>query len=114
MHSFPDSRILASSSFVHAERDAESWRVLKVKQYINDHYAGNLRLGSAARLLVDTTQSISEICYSCGRRSAATRRATSVPCSRRRVYLYRSVKKVSYFDIFYLLRLVNRLTFVEY
>lgn len=65
-HSFPDSRILASSSFAHAERDAESWRVLKVKQYINDHYAGNLRLGSAARLLVDTTQSISEICYSCG------------------------------------------------
>ena len=96
-----DSRILASSSFARAERDAESRRVLKVKQYINDHYAEDLRLdtlaslvgmspsafsrffrlrtgrtmmdyiidirlGNAARLLVDTTQSISEICYSCG------------------------------------------------
>ena len=96
-----DSRILASSSFARAERDAESRRVLKVKQYINDHYAEDLnleklsslvgmspsafsrffrlrtgrtmmdyiidiRLGNAARQLVDTTNSVSEICYSCG------------------------------------------------
>ena len=96
-----DSRILASSSFARATRDTESRRVMKVKQYVNDHYAEELRLedlsglvgmtpssfsrffrtrtgrtlsdyiidirlGNAARLLVDTTQSISEICYSCG------------------------------------------------
>ena len=74
---------------------------MKVKQYVNDHYAEELRLeelanmvgmtpsafsrffhsrtgrtlmdyiidirlGNAARLLVDTTQSISEIYFSCG------------------------------------------------
>ena len=96
-----DSRILASSSFARAVRDRESRRVMKVKQYVNDHYAEELRLedlanlvgmtpsafsrffhartgrtlmdyiidirlGNAARLLVDTTESISEICYSCG------------------------------------------------
>ena len=96
-----DSRILASSSFARAVRDRESRRVMKVKQYGNDHYAEELRLedlanmvgmtpsafsrffhsrtgrtlmdyiidirlGNAARLLVDTTESISEICYSCG------------------------------------------------
>ena len=96
-----DSRILASSSFARAVRDKESRRVMKVKQYINDHYAEDLslgmlsslvgmspsafsrffhlrtgralsdyiidiRLGNAARMLVDTTNSISEICYSCG------------------------------------------------
>ena len=96
-----DSRILASSSFARASRDKESRRVMKVKQYINDHFAEDLnlgmlssmvgmspsafsrffhlrtgralsdyiidiRLGNAARMLVDTTNSISEICYSCG------------------------------------------------
>lgn len=96
-----DSRVLASSSFAHAERDTESRRVLKVKQFINDHYSEDLRLeqlaglvgmapsafsrffrqrtgrtvmdyiidirlGNAARMLVDTTQGISEICYACG------------------------------------------------
>ncbi|MBQ5527477.1 MAG: helix-turn-helix transcriptional regulator, partial [Bacteroidales bacterium] len=29
-------------------------------------YIIDIRLGNAARLLVDTTQNISEICYSCG------------------------------------------------
>ncbi|MBR5174619.1 MAG: helix-turn-helix domain-containing protein [Bacteroidales bacterium] len=96
-----DARILASSSFARASRDKESRRVMKVKQYVNDHYAEDLRLetlaslagmtpsafsrffktragrtlsdyitdirlGNAARLLVDTTQNVSEICYSCG------------------------------------------------
>ena len=96
-----DARILASSSFAHTERDTQSRRVLKVKQYINDHYAEDLRLetlaslvgmvpsafsrffrqrtgrtvmdyiidillGNAARLLVDTSENVSEICYSCG------------------------------------------------
>lgn len=96
-----DSRILSSSSFAQAERDTESRRVQKVKQYINDHFseeirletlstlvgmaptafsrffrqrAGrtvmdyliDIRLGHAARLLVDTTENVSEICYSCG------------------------------------------------
>lgn len=96
-----DSRILASSSFARAERDKESRRIMKVKQYVNDHYSEDLRLeqlasmagmsptsfsrffrtrtgrtlmdyiidirlGNAARMLVDTTESISEICFSCG------------------------------------------------
>jgi len=96
-----DSRVLSSSSFAHAERDTESRRVLKVKQFVNDHYSEDLRLeqlaglvgmapsafsrffrqrtgrtvmdyiidirlGNAARMLVDTTQGISEICYACG------------------------------------------------
>ena len=96
-----DARILASSSFARASRDKESRRVMKVKQYVNDHFAEDLtlpllaslagmtpssfsrffrsrtgrtvsdyiidiRLGNAARLLVDTTHSVSEICYSCG------------------------------------------------
>lgn len=96
-----DARVLASSSFAHSARDTESRRILKVKQFINDHYAGDIslekmselagmspvafsryfrqctgrtlsnyiidiRLGAAARLLVDTNRNISEICYECG------------------------------------------------
>lgn len=96
-----DAKVLASSSFAHTSRNKESRRILKVKQYINDHYSENLnlgdlaalagmspvafsrffrirtnrtlseyiadiRLGYAARLLVDTTKNISEICYECG------------------------------------------------
>lgn len=96
-----DSRVLASTSFAHAGNDNESRRVLKIKQYINEHYKENLtladlssmvgmspasfsrffkqrtgrtlseyiidiRLGMAARILVDTTKNISEICYECG------------------------------------------------
>ncbi len=94
-------RVLASSSFAHAPRDRESRRVLKVKEYINEHYAEpltlemmadlvgmspssfsrffrqhtdrtftgyliDIRLGQAARELVDTSQNVSEICYQCG------------------------------------------------
>lgn len=94
-------RILASSSFSHAERNPESRRVQKVKQYINDHYTEplrledlsglvgmtptsfsrffklrtgktlsdyilDIRLGFAARQLVDTARNISEICFECG------------------------------------------------
>lgn len=96
-----DVKILASSSFAHTSRNKESRRVQKVKQYINDHYAeqlrladladlagmspvafsrffrvrtnrtlsdyiADIRLGFAARMLVDTTKNISEICYECG------------------------------------------------
>ena len=96
-----DARVLASSSFSHEERSAESTRVQKVKQYINDHYAEpikladmadlvgmspvafsrffrqrtgrtlsdyiiDIRLGYAARMLVDSAKNISEICYECG------------------------------------------------
>ncbi len=92
---------LASSSFAHSSRNQESRRVTKVKQYINDHYAEDLRLdnmaalvgmspsafsrffkmrtgkslsdyildirlGYAARMLVDSTRNISEICYESG------------------------------------------------
>ncbi len=94
-------RILSSSSFSHAERNTESRRILKVKQYINEHYAEplrlndmaemvgmspvsfsrffklrsgrtltdyvlDIRLGFAARMLVDSSKNISEICYECG------------------------------------------------
>lgn len=96
-----DYKILSSSSFSHAERNPESRRVLKVKQYINDHYTEplkledmaalvgmapssfsrffklrtgkslsdyllDIRLGFAARMLVDSTKNISEICFESG------------------------------------------------
>lgn len=99
--SVSDYKILSSSSFSHAERNPESRRVKKVKQYINDHYTEQLRLedlarlvgmtptsfsrffrlrtgktlsdyvldirlGFAARMLVDSTKNISEICFECG------------------------------------------------
>ena len=101
MLSVSDYKILSSSSFSHAERNPESRRVKKVKQYINDHYTETLkledlarlvgmtptsfsrffrlrtgktlsdyvldiRLGFAARMLVDSTKNISEICFECG------------------------------------------------
>ena len=94
-------KILASSSFANASRNQESRRVTKIKQYINDHYAEqirldtlasivgmspsafsrffklrtgkplsdyvlDIRLGYAARMLVDSSHNISEICYECG------------------------------------------------
>lgn len=94
-------KVLASSSFAHSARNQESRRVTKVKQYINEHYAEQLRLedmaglvgmspssfsrffkmrtgkslsdyvldirlGYAARMLVDSTRNISEICYESG------------------------------------------------
>lgn len=94
-------RTLASSSFAHSVKNAESRRVAKVKEYVNDHYAEtirledlsdligmtpsafsrffkfrtgktlsdyilDIRLGYAARALVDTTKNISEICYESG------------------------------------------------
>ncbi|MBQ3983987.1 MAG: helix-turn-helix transcriptional regulator, partial [Bacteroidales bacterium] len=95
------ARILASTSFANTRQGSESRRVLKVKDYISEHYADDLRLedlaamvgmapsafsrffkqhttrnlmdyiidvrlGKAARMLVDTTTGISEICYACG------------------------------------------------
>lgn len=101
MLSVSDYKILSSSSFSHAERNPESRRVKKVKQYINDHYTETLkledlarlvgmtptsfsrffklrtgktlsdyvldiRLGFAARMLVDSTKNVSEICFECG------------------------------------------------
>ena len=94
-------RELSSGPFATAAVYSESRRVLKVKQYIRDHYneplplsklaeiagmtptsfsrffrkrAGrplteyitDVRLGHAARMLVDTTHNIAEICYMCG------------------------------------------------
>lgn len=99
--SLNECRELASSSFAHSPRDTESRRVMKVKEYINQHYAEDvtlpeladlvgmspssfsrffrlrtgktlssylidIRLGNAARALVDTTSNVSEICYACG------------------------------------------------
>ena len=96
-----DAKSLSSSSFSHAPQDRESRRVLKVKEYVNEHYAEpltlemmadlvgmspssfsrffkqhtnrtfssyliDMRLGNAARALVDTSMNVSEICYACG------------------------------------------------
>ena len=96
-----DARVLASGSFSHAERETESRRVQKVKEYVNEHYSEplklsdiadlvgmspvafsrffrhrtgrtlsdyitDIRLGYAARMLVDSSRNISEICYECG------------------------------------------------
>lgn len=95
------AKMLASSSSALAEGAHEEERVLKVKRYIEEHYAENIqlgqlagmvcmtpasfsrffkiktgstlsdylidvRLGNAARLLVDTSMNISDICYECG------------------------------------------------
>jgi len=97
----PHSRELSSVSFVPTEAIPESDKIVKIKQYVNDHYAESLRLaqmsemvgmapaslsrlfsksagkslkdyiidvrlGVAARLLVDTTDNISEICERSG------------------------------------------------
>lgn len=95
-------KILSSSSFAqNSQPQAESRRIQKVQQYINQHYQEEIRLtqlaelihmstssfsrffklrtgktlseyltdiriGYAARMLVDTQQSIAEICYGCG------------------------------------------------
>lgn len=98
---FKDSRTLASSSFARTNESADSRRVTKIYEYINNNYQENisldslaelvgmtptalsrffklrsgktlsnyiieLRLGHATRLLADTTNSISEICYLSG------------------------------------------------
>ena len=95
------ARVLASTSFAHAGQSTESRRILKVKQYIDEHYTEalklsdladmvgmspsafsrffklrtgrtlsdyltDIKLGNAARMLVDTTRNIAEICYGCG------------------------------------------------
>lgn len=96
-----EARVLSSSSFAKVTQQANSRRVLKVQQYISEHYRDeihlntladmvgmaptafsrffkqrtgkklsdyitDIRLGHAARLLVDTTMSVAEICYDCG------------------------------------------------
>lgn len=98
---FDDARELSTSSFAKVEVGSESRRVLKVKDYIRQHYKDDVRLdelaalvgmtptafsrffhvstgkslseyivdvrlGFAARRLVDTTDSVSEICYTSG------------------------------------------------
>lgn len=95
------ARELSSSAFAKVDDRSDSRRVLKVKNYIEEHYREELRLsklsemvgmtgsafsrffkqrtgknlneyivdirlGHAARLLVDTTQTVSEICYDTG------------------------------------------------
>ena len=98
---FDDARELASSSFAKVDTSIESKRVMKVKNYIDEHYVDeisleqlanlvgmaptafsrffklrtgkniseyivDIRLGHAARRLVDTADSISEICWTTG------------------------------------------------
>ena len=98
---FDDARELATSAFAKVEVDSDSRRILKVKNYIDEHYKDemsldqlanlvgmtstafsryfklrtgknlseyivDIRLGHAARRLVDTTDSVSEICWTCG------------------------------------------------
>lgn len=96
-----DAKALASGAFSYTERESESGRIQKVKQYVGEHYSDSLklsdlaelvgmspvsfsrffhqrtgrtlseyivdiRLGHAARMLVDSSMNISEICYACG------------------------------------------------
>ena len=95
------ARELSSSAFAKVSAESDSRRVLKVKNYIEEHFRDELRLamlasmvgmtdsafsrffkqrtgknlneyivdvrlGHAARLLVDTTHTVSEICYETG------------------------------------------------
>lgn len=95
------TRTLASSSFAKIEMNSDSRRILKIENYINQHYSEeirlpvlaemvgmtpvsfsrffklrtgrnlsehiiDMRLGHAARLLVNSTKTIAEICYECG------------------------------------------------
>lgn len=46
-----DAKVLASSSFAHTSRDMESRRVQKVKDYIDLHYAEQIRLDDMADLV---------------------------------------------------------------
>ena len=94
-------RMLSSSSFAHSPQRTDSRRILKVREYIGEHYRTeirlndlaelvgmtatsfsrffklrtgrhvseyiiDIRLGHATRMLVDSTNSIAEICYECG------------------------------------------------
>ncbi len=96
-----DARELSSTAFAKVEAHSDSRRVLKVKNFIENHYREELRLaqlsqmvgmtdsafsrffkqrtgknlgeyivdirlGHAARLLVDTTHTVAEICYATG------------------------------------------------
>ena len=98
---YDDARELASSAFAKVAVESDSRRVLKVKNYIDEHYNDELslaqladlvgmtptafsryfklrtgknlseyivdiRLGRAARRLVDTTDTIAEICWTTG------------------------------------------------
>jgi AraC-like DNA-binding protein len=98
---FDNARELASSAFAKVEVASDSKRIMKVKNYIDQHYKDemsleqlaslvgmtptafsryfkqhtgknlseyivDIRLGHAARQLIDTTDSISEICWSTG------------------------------------------------
>jgi AraC-like DNA-binding protein len=98
---FDDARELATSSFAKVEVESESKRILKVKNYIDEHYKDemslerlaslvsmtssafsryfkqrtgknlseyivDIRLGHAARQLIDTSDSISVICWRTG------------------------------------------------
>lgn len=98
---FDNAHELASSAFAKVEVESGSKRILKVKNYIDEHYKDemsleqlanlvgmtptafsryfkqrtgknlseyivDIRLGHAARRLVDTTDSVSEICWTTG------------------------------------------------
>ena len=98
---FDDARELATSSFAKVGIESESKRILKVKNYIDEHYKDELsleqladlvgmtptafsryfkqrtskniseyivdiRLGHAARMLIDTADSVSVICWRTG------------------------------------------------
>ena len=98
---FDNARELATSSFAKVEVESESKRILKVKNYIDEHYKDemsleqladlvgmtptafsryfkqrtskniseyivDIRLGHAARMLIDTADSVSTICWRTG------------------------------------------------
>ncbi|MGN1046644.1 MAG: AraC family transcriptional regulator [Candidatus Cryptobacteroides sp.] len=96
-----DYKVLASNTFANVEKNCESGRIQKVKDYISSHFAEemrledlasiagmspgafsrffrlntgktlidyiiDIRLGAAARSLVDSSSTISEICFNSG------------------------------------------------
>lgn len=98
---FDNARELASSAFAKVEVDSDTKRIMKVKNFIDEHYKDemsleqlanligmtptafsryfklrtgknlseyivDIRLGHAARRLVDTTDAVSEICWTTG------------------------------------------------
>ena len=96
-----EAKVLSSSSFAKIDMNADSTRMRKIQEYINENYKENItlgqlseiagltpvsfsrffklhtgkspfdyiietRLGYAARLLVDSSKSVAEICFECG------------------------------------------------
>ena len=71
-------RTLATTSYAKVDIEDDSRRILKVKNYIASRffkqhtgrtlsdYIIDIRMGNATRMLIDTNESVGEICFKCG------------------------------------------------